>query len=178
MKILISLIPIFLSAAQAAPSGEQGSITDLALPALNFGLLLLIIIYFARKPIQAMFKQNAEDVESLYKHAEEKDKEAQIRYAQFEQKMQNLDGETKKTLEQAEKEARKLSKQIEEETQAQLVKLEKDAVKKAEYEKNVLVQELNESLLDEVITRAKQKIKSDTNLQQQATARLSSEVRS
>lgn len=176
MKILISLIPLMISIAHAAPSGEQGSIADLGLPALNFGLLLIIIITFTRKPIKAMFKQNAEDVESLYKHAEEKDKEAQIRYAQFEQKMQNLDSETRKTLEQAEQDAQKLQKQIAEETQTQLKKLEEDAVKKADYEKNILVQELNESLLDEVISKAKNKIKSDKNLQQQATSRLSSEV--
>lgn len=176
MKILISLLPFMISLAQAAPSGEQGPLSSLALPALNFGLLLIIIIFFTRKPVANMFKQNAEDVESLYKHAEEKDKEAQIRYAQFEQKMQNLDSETKKTLEQAERDAQKAQKLIEEETQAQLKKLEADAVKKAEYEKNILIQELNESLLDEVIAKAKNKIKSDQKLQQQATTRLSSEV--
>lgn len=176
MKRLISLLPFMISIAHAAPSGDQGPISSLALPAMNFGLLVLIIIYFTRKPVAAMFKKNAEDVESLYKHAEEKDKEAQIRYAQFEQKMQNLDSETKKTLDQAHRDAQKAQKEIEEETQAQLKKLEEDATKKAEYEKNVLVQELNESLLDEVISKAKNKIKSDQKLQQQATDRLSSEV--
>jgi F0F1-type ATP synthase membrane subunit b/b' len=177
MKTLISLLPLFISSAEAAAAGgKNGHITDLALPLMNVGLLLFLIIFFTRKTIRANFQQNSKDVESLYKHAEEKEKEAQIRYAQYEQKMQNLDSETKKTLDQADQDAQKMENQIQQETQIQMKKLEEDAVKKAEYEKNVLVQELNESLLDEVITRAKNKIKSDKNLQQQATTRLSSEV--
>lgn len=176
MKILTFLMSLSVSVAMAAPSGEQGSLSDLALPAWNFGLLIVLLFVFVRKPIKEMFKNDAAEVESLYKHAEEKAREAQIRFTQNQEKLNNLDADAKKKLDEAQENAIKLEQQIGQETQLQLAKLERESAQKAEHEKDMLVSELNESLLDEVIKRAKANIKSDKELQNKATSRLISEV--
>lgn len=175
MKYLSLLAFVFIQSALAAP-GEQGPITDLLFPVINFSIIFTLIFVLLRKPIKSAFEKNADDVTALYKHAEEKDKEAQLRLAQFELKMKSLDTETQKLLAQAKNDAEKISSTVESETLQQLSKMTDEAKMKAEYEKNMMIKDLNESLLDQVLLKTKTAIKSDKSLQSKATNNLAGRV--
>lgn len=176
MRYLALIILMSTTNALAAPSGEQGPITDLTFPAINFSVIFILLFVLLRKPIKAAFEKNADDVTSLYKHAEEKDKEAQLKLAQFEQKVGTLEAETQKLLDQAKLEAEKVRATIEQETVAQMAKMADEAKQKAEYEKNMMIKELNESLLEQVISKTKEAIKGNKDLQSKATDNLAGGV--
>lgn len=175
MKYISLLAVVFSQSVFAAP-GAQGPITDLLFPVINFSVIFILLFVLLRKPIKAAFEKNADDVTALYKHAEEKDKEAQLRLAQFEQKMKSLDAETQKLLDQAKSDAEKIRATVESETFQQLAKMTDEAKQKAEYEKNMMIKELNESLLDQVLLKTKTAIKADQSLQSKATNNLAGRV--
>ncbi len=177
MKVAIVLMTL-VSTAQAAGSGAgHGSVADLMWPAINFVLLASFLVWKIKKPLRDMFEKNANDVKYLFEHAEKKDKEATIKLAALQEKMGNLEGEKNKILKSAEKEADDFISRSEKESKDYLRRLEMDSDSKLEYEKTSRVAELEETLVDEVISKAKCKIGSDKSLSDKVTKKLITQIR-
>jgi F-type H+-transporting ATPase subunit b len=173
---MLKLITLILTATEVQAAGGGGSISDLILPAWNFVPLFIVMVILLRKPIVAGFTKNAEDVESLYNLAEEKDKEAQIKLDMYEKKMSSLKVETEKLMTDAKSEAERIATETISETEGIVAKMSKDADVKVAYEKDQALREINASLVDEVISKAKTKIKENKDFKSKATDKLVAEI--
>lgn len=173
---MLKLITLILTATEVQAAGGHGSISDLILPAWNFVPLFIVMVILLRKPIVAGFTKNAEDVESLYNLAEEKDKEAQIKLDMYEKKMSSLKVETAKLMSDAKVEAGNIATATVAETEEMIVKMGKDAQAKVAYEKDQAMRNINASLVDEVISKAKTKIKENKDFKDKATKKLIAEI--
>jgi F-type H+-transporting ATPase subunit b len=79
--------------ALAAGGGEGDIMRDLVHPALNLLLLLAVIIYFARKPIRAFFGDRRTQIQDDLRRAAELKTEAELRYADWQRRLTDLDTE-------------------------------------------------------------------------------------
>lgn len=176
---MLKLIALILTAAdvQAAGGGAHGGhISELILPAWNFIPLFLVMVVLLRKPISAAFTKNAEDVESLYNVAEEKDKAAQIKLDMYEKKMNSLKSESEKIMKETKDQIEEFEKASASETVGMIEKLNLNADQKVAYEKDQAVRAINASLVDEVIAKAKSKINENKDYKDKVTNKLVSEI--
>jgi F-type H+-transporting ATPase subunit b len=79
--------------ALAAGGGEGDIMRDLVHPALNLLLLLAVITYFARKPIRAFFGDRRTQIQDELRRAAELKTEAELRYADWQRRLTDLDAE-------------------------------------------------------------------------------------
>ena len=177
MKLsLIFLSTLFIATETFAASKGTGTLVDLKWPAVNFILLFGTLGYLLRKPVRAMFDKNAEDVTALFGLAEEKNKEAQIRLDEYNKKINNLESEKSRILKEAEQNANTFSKEHSTETDGLISSLHVDAKSRIENEKVQMSRNLNSNLLDEVISRVKNKVSGDKAMQEKATKKLVSQL--
>jgi F-type H+-transporting ATPase subunit b len=177
---LITILSLIISeVAMAAPhsDGHHPSMLDLKWPFVNFVLLFSFLIWKIKAPLAKMFAAQAEDVQQLYTVAEEKDKEANLKLDMFEKKSAQTESDYAKVLEEARRDAVDFSKLQEKETVQQIARMKTDLESKVAYERDSLLRGLSSAFLDEVISRAKGKIKSDKGLQEKAATKLMSQVR-
>jgi F-type H+-transporting ATPase subunit b len=176
MLKLLTLILTAVDVQASAGGAHGGSISDLILPAWNFIPLSILLIALLRKPIRDGFNKNAADVESLYNVAEEKDKEAQIKLDMYEKKMSSLKVETDRVMKEAQARTEEFDKNSQIETEQIVQKMGVDAETKVTYEKEQAVRVVNASLVDEVIAKAKSKIKENKDFNTKATNKLVAEI--
>lgn len=176
MKNLLTLSLVLVSSNVFAAGAGGGHISDLMYPAINFFLLFGFILIKIRKPISDAFTKNSEEVENLYNMAEEKSKEAQIKLDEYTKKLEALDSETSRILKNAEEDGSKFDQAQKQETFASIERMKRDAANKIESEKNEMVKQLNSSLLDEVISKAKTEINSNQEYKTKATQKLLSDI--
>lgn len=79
--------------ALAAGEGGGGGIGDLLYPALNFVILIAVLVYFGRKPIRAFFAERRAQIQDDLKRAAELRAEAEARYAKWQRRLVDLDAE-------------------------------------------------------------------------------------
>jgi len=140
------------------------SVMDLKWPAINFSILFIFILVKIKKPLKSFFDQNKIDVESLFKHAAEKDKDAQMKLDMYREKLKHLPDHSKKMNEEAKTDLLKFEHDLKEQTYAQVEKIKKENKNRTENEKKLLLNKLGAELFDQVVTKAKDKISKDANL--------------
>jgi F-type H+-transporting ATPase subunit b len=177
IKVYALLLPLILivNNAQAA-GGGHGSIVDLKWPALNFVLLFSFLIWKIKPAMREMFDKNATDVASLFELAEKKDKEAQIQLTSYQKKLSDLVSEKNKIMKEADKEAAFYEEETKKETAQYIERMSKDANAKLASEKSSLIKNVYSELVDEIITKTKNKIGTDINLKTRATNNLISKI--
>lgn len=170
------IISLTLITSNVYASGGAGSAADLKWNIVNFVVLFGFLGWKLKKPIRNMFEKNADDVTSLYGLAEEKDKEAQIRFEEYSKKLSSLDSEKQRIMNEAEKNAETFSKEHTVETNELISNLNTEAKARIENEKIQMDRNLNATLLDEVINKVKEKMVTDKELQTKATKKLVSQI--
>lgn len=173
MKLLVLLLSTSAAFAESAHGGHhQPSITELIVPTINFVIVFGFILFKIKKPLAKMFDDNSAKIKDLVVLASSRDREAQIKLDTYEKKVSGLDSETKSILESAKKDADDFEVKYAVEVKQTIEKMSKDATLKIESEKNSMLKMLNETLLDEVIAKAKNKISSDSNANKKTTDNL------
>jgi F-type H+-transporting ATPase subunit b len=89
---LAGALLVFGVAPAAAAEGGGGA-GDLVFPAINLLLLIAVLVYFARKPIQRFFADRREGVQEELQQAAALRDEATRRYAEWQRKLVDLDAE-------------------------------------------------------------------------------------
>jgi F-type H+-transporting ATPase subunit b len=85
---------VVAAAGPALASGEgEGGVGDLFFPALNFAILIAVLVYFARKPIRAFFAERRAQIQDDLKRAAALQAEAEARYAKWQRRLADLDTE-------------------------------------------------------------------------------------
>jgi F-type H+-transporting ATPase subunit b len=84
---------VLLAAAPArAAGGEEGG-EDLLFSILNFLLLIGVLVYFTRKPIQAFFAERRRTIHDELERAAELQRQAEERYAKWQRRLVDLERE-------------------------------------------------------------------------------------
>ena len=167
----ISLI-LFLTSFSCFAAGGGGHISDLFWPAFNFFLFFGFLFWKIRKPIKDGLNKNADLVKELYEYAEAKSKEAEAKILKYEEKMNNLEGQVQSIKAEMDQEFSVFRKGLVEETEKNIERAGTDADRRIVSEKNKMVRGLEESLLNMVISKTKEKIGGDQNLKEKATNKI------
>jgi len=176
-KYLSILILLGLSMAEAASNAHgETSIKDLLYPVLNFSVFAGLIVWKARGPIGKAFDDNARKVSELFNVAEKKDREAEVKYAEYQKKIGEVESVCDKIIEAADEDGRAYAQVQEKETEEKIERYKKDAHQRVATEKDVAIREVNESLLNDVISKAKEKIEGSADQRQKVTSKLMSSI--
>lgn len=175
MVVLVCLI-IASTTFAAGNGGHGGSPMDLIAPFVNFVILFGFLFFVLKGKLKTLFASNAKEVQALYERAEMKDKEADLKLKHYQEKLTNFEGESQKIFKSMDDEANKFVTSLKEETEEELKKMELDSVKIIETERKSMLKEIETELLESVLLKAKDKIKSDTALRNKATDKLVSKI--
>jgi F-type H+-transporting ATPase subunit b len=94
MRCAAILAVLVASAGPALAAGEsEGGVADLLYPAINFAILIAVLVYFGRKPIRAFFAERRAQIQDDLKRASELRAEAEARYAKWQRRLVDLDAE-------------------------------------------------------------------------------------
>ncbi len=87
---LVCLAIVSLASPALASEGEGGG---LFFPILNLVLLIAVLVYFTRKPIRDFFNARRATIQDDLQSAAEFRREAEARYAKWQRKLVDLEGE-------------------------------------------------------------------------------------
>ncbi len=175
MKLLLALV---ISNITLAAGGEYhgGHLSDLLVPAINFTIVFGFMAWKIIPLMKKSFIEKADSVKDLVEYAAEKDAKAQEELSASKSKLDNIESEKEKIISNAKVDGEKFEENFVAEINATMAKMEKDSEHKLESEKKMMLKALNESLLDEVISKTKSKINTDKNLSEKATSNLISRL--
>ena len=177
IKVLSSLILIIAPHTLfAAGDSHGGSVWELSYPAFNFLLLFSFLLWKLRRPISEAFDNNAKLIRESYELAEERDKEARLKYEMFRQKLDNFTSESNQILNNVEKDAENFSAQRNKDMNSTIERMKRDIDSKLTHEKNILVQNLNKELVNNIINKTKANIQNDNTLKRRAAQKLLNEI--
>ncbi len=165
MKYILVLAPTLLFAAGSG----HGSPTDLIPSFVNVFVLAALLIWKVGPVVVSYFNSQAEEVDTVMRRAETKAKEASEMMAVTSKKMANSDSEIATLKSNAKAQIEEFKTTYSDEVKNKIERLSKDAEQKIEAEKKNLSDSVNELLVAEVISKAKSKISSDSNLQSSST---------
>ena len=174
LKKVFTLL-LILGSTDVIAAGN-GSVTDLIYPFINVALLFGFLFWKLKKPVSNMFNENADKVKELAELASKKDEEAETQLKELETKMAAVQGEMENIVVNAKEDGERFCKDHTNETQEQIERVKQDAEMKLNSEKAELIREINSKLLDEVINGAKDKLKTDGDLQKKATTNMMSRI--
>ena len=163
-------------AMASSESHGEASIKDLFYPILNFSIFAALIIWKAKGPISKAFTDNSKKIAELFTVAEKKDKEAEIKFSEYQKKIGEVESICDRIIEGADVEAKTYAVNKEKEIKEKIERYGKDAEVRVNTEKDVLIREVNESLLNEVIVGAKNKINNDPQSRTKVTSKLMSSI--
>jgi F-type H+-transporting ATPase subunit b len=82
-----------LTPAPALAAGGESGVADLIWRVVNLALLLAVLFFLARKPVQAFFRDRRERIQGELQSAAQLRKEAEERYAKWQRQLVDLDDE-------------------------------------------------------------------------------------
>lgn len=146
-----------------APGGE--SAWSLVLKFFNFFVLVGLLVYFVGKPLKAYLSKRHDTVKTRLEETEKVLKDAQAIRAQYQERLDKLDGEIevfkKQTMQEAEAEKKKIieeahafAERIREQARLTVEQENKDMARRIKEEISRLTMEKAEQLITEKITQS------------------------
>ena len=166
MKILLMLV---MSGSAFAAGDGHGGPMDLIAPAVNLSILLGFLAYKLKGPASNFFSGKSASVSEMMERASVKAKEAEMMMQMQSKKMEGANEEISKIESDVDSEISKFKTAYESEVQERIRKMKEEAGLKIEAEKKELLDELNSTLLDQVIAKTKATLKNDNTLNENAT---------
>ena len=161
-----------VSKALAAGGGHGGHLSDLIAPAVNVSILLGVLAWKLKGPLANYFSSQADEVANTLERVNLKSKEAAIMLETEEKKAMNLAAEVKSIHQQAESDVATYEKNLSRETEDKTQKLKVDANNKLQADKKAALDELNAELLNQVIAKTKETIKTNKDYQSKVSSKL------
>lgn len=167
MKAVILLLLSGVAFA-GGDSGHAGP-SSLIAPLVNVVILASFLIWKLKGPAKDFFTTKSTDVSNMMERAAIKAKEAQMLMAESKRKLEGAESEISKQKAESEAFINNFNTEYNKEVDERITELKSDAKNKIETEKNDLVSNLNNALLENVLLKAKDKLKNDKNLSDKAT---------
>ncbi len=166
ISFLTSVLFFASCAAVMAASGEpKGWVATDWYKVLNFGILVVALVWLAKKPVKEFFSSRKKEIEEELVVLEQKKKDAERKLAEYEAKFRNLDAESKLIVEDYVKQGEKAKVRILEEARAQAVKLEEMAKRNIQQEfksaKTKLQTQISEMAMEKAEILIKESISPD-----------------
>lgn len=171
-----NILNIAVANEEVAHVVHEPSIFDLKYAVLNFVVLFGFLGWKLKKPLQDMFDKKSEDVQTLMTSAERQSKDAEARLNEFHAKIKNLHAETTQINSEYESDTLSFAKNLHEETQTSIARMQRDLHGKLEGEKKELLDELNHELLSKIIAKTKNDISTNPEHQKNATKKIITEL--
>jgi F-type H+-transporting ATPase subunit b len=159
-KYSLLFLTIILSSTAFA-AGGGGHISDLIYPAVNFFALVGVMVWKLKKPLARSFQENKKEIESIFNIAEEKDKEAQLKFEMYKKKIGNINSDITRIEGETNTEISRYKEQIENEARNNVERLKSDQKNKIEIEKERLKTDLYNQFVEDIIGKTKNKLNSD-----------------
>ncbi|OFZ14214.1 MAG: hypothetical protein A2X86_05005 [Bdellovibrionales bacterium GWA2_49_15] len=148
------------------------SAMDLIWPAVNVILLFLFLFYKLKGPIRKIFQDKKANILSLFNHAAEKHKDAEMKLDMYEAKLNSIEEQSKKVFDDAKIDILKFEHDTQEESTKLLERLNREAKDKIEHEQQQIVHSIGAELLASVIAKTKHKISQSAELKSNLAASL------
>lgn len=161
----------FAAGSGPAPTTWAEFFPTLFWPAFNVILLIILLVWKLKTPVRSFFQNKSESIAEIMERASVKAKEAEMMMQMQRKKIEGMEVEIEKINADMETEMKNFEKNYSKEVDERIEKLKTDAALKIEAEKKQLTEQLNSILLEEVISKTKQTIKSNKQLSEQATSR-------
>jgi len=173
----IALLGLSSEAFSSSGGAHHGSITDLVAPALNVGILLGVLVWKLKTPIKEYFAQKSKTVAETIDRADMRAKEVAIQLETETKKLANLSSEIKAIEAQSTQDLVEYEKNTTKDFEQKVSKLKSDSQAKIAAEKKAQLDDLNNLLLNQVISKAKTDISKNKEYQAKATAKLVQEIK-
>ena len=169
MKVLVLLA---LSGTAYASGDSHGSPTDLIPSFFNVFLLGGFLVWKLKGVFKNHFETKSKSISEVMERANVKAKEAEMMMAMQQKKIDGMTEEISKINSDVTTDIEKFKNDYSKDVQDRIKKLKNDAAQKIESEKKELADELNETLVDSVIAKAKEVLKNDKSLNEKATSKI------
>ena len=90
---MLTAVLVLAALPAQAEGGEHGGGRDLLYWALNFVLVIGVLVYFARKPVAEFFADRRQRIQEELKAAADLRAEAEARYAKWQRRLMDLESE-------------------------------------------------------------------------------------
>ncbi len=147
VALLCSSGLLLAAPALAAGGGEENVVKDLLYRVLNLVILIGVLVYFARKPIQGFFSDRRNQIRDSLGAASELCRRAEARYSKWQRKLADLEGELASIRETARERAEREREQILADARAAAERIKHDA----------------RSAVDQEVRRAKAQLRDDAS---------------
>lgn len=155
----LSAVLMLAASAPARASGGGEGEGGLFYPALNLLLLLAVLVYFARKPIQEFFAERRTGVQESLESAAALRDEAEARYAEWQRRLTDLDAELAEIRTRARERAEAEREKILRDAQASARRIREDAHTAVEHEIERARRALREEAADLAIELAGERLR-------------------
>ena len=125
---------------------------------LNFGILVVVGFFLAKKPVSNFFSSRAKSIEGEIKELEQKKADAQKKLAEYQTKFKNLDQESKQIVKDYIKQGEEARTRILAEASAQAEKLEDMAKRNIEQEFKSAKTKLRQEIVEMAMEKAEEVI--------------------
>jgi F0F1-type ATP synthase membrane subunit b/b' len=171
LLVLLMSTNVFAGGSGPAPTTWEEFFPTLFWPAFNVILLIVLLVWKLKTPVSSFFHTKSETIAEIMERASVKAKEAEMMMQMQRKKIEGMEVEIEKIHSDVETEMKNFEASYAKEVDERIEKLKTDAALKIEAEKKQLTEQLNSILLEEVISKTKQTIKSNKQLSEQATSR-------
>jgi len=93
IALVVAIGSVLAAPAFAAGGGEGGVAKDLLYRVVNLVILIAVLVYFARKPIQGFFSDRRNQIRDSLDSARELCRRAESRYSKWQRKVADLEDE-------------------------------------------------------------------------------------
>lgn len=159
-------------AAGPGGAGHAGGVGDLLWPAVNLGLLAVLLVAKARRPLSEFFAEESKRTRRLYGLAEKKDKESQIRLEIYRKKMADFESEERRLAEKSRRETAAFRKSLEDGTARAVRAMRRGAAARIEGERRAVARGLAGDLARAVAGEVGRRAAADASLRGRIAASL------
>jgi F-type H+-transporting ATPase subunit b len=100
---------------------------ELIAPGLNFTLLVILLVYFTRKPVKEMVRNRRDAIKTMVDEAAAQKSEAEKKFREFSDRLNAFESEAKAALDRAREEGETLKARIIKDAQASAERIIRDA---------------------------------------------------
>ena len=135
---------------------------------LNFAILAIFLFVVAKKPVKEFFTSRIKGIEKELADLEQKKEEAEKKVVEFETKLKDLDGESKKIVETYIQQGKEAKQRILAQAEEEVAKLEDMAKRSIDLEFKTAKAELKKEIVEKAIVEAEKLIQSSISADDQA----------
>ncbi len=165
-----------LFAAGGGAGEHHASPMELIFPAINLSILVIFLFWKLKGPVVEYFNNNAETVKQQFEQAAVKKRESQHRFELYQGKIDGIKDKKRQVAVEEEEEIKRFTQKIKEEREQLIARMQSDTESRIESDRVNMEYEMQQELVDSVISKTKDAINFDLDKQAKASSKLISKL--